>query len=100
VSGNLLREFFKDSTDFRYLSTYLSSFFSLPVVRTTGERLSHEDVVNRLDDETVSYEVTFGISDIFTETFRVTIKVELTSYEKAIAWLRDLVYGAVFDIER
>lgn len=69
-------------------------------MRTTGEKLSHEDVVNRLDDETVSYEVTFGISDIFTETLRVTIKVELSSYEKAIAWLRDLVYGAVFDKER
>ncbi|KXN89943.1 hypothetical protein AN958_04947 [Leucoagaricus sp. SymC.cos] len=83
-----------------YLSTYLSSFFSLPIVRTTGEKLIHEDVVNQLDDETVSYEVAFGISDAFTENFRVSIKVELAAYEKAVAWLRDLVYGAVFDKER
>lgn len=83
-----------------YLSTYLSSFFSLPVVRTTGEKLSHEEVVNRLDDETVSYEVSFGVSDAFTENFRVSIRVELASYEKAIAWLRDLVYGVSFDKER
>jgi Zn-dependent M16 (insulinase) family peptidase len=69
-------------------------------VRTTGEKLSHEDVVNQLDDETVSYEVGFGISDVFTENFRVSIKVELAAYEKAVAWLRDLVYGAVFDKER
>ncbi|EKM83806.1 hypothetical protein AGABI1DRAFT_124130 [Agaricus bisporus var. burnettii JB137-S8] len=83
-----------------YLSTYLSSFFSLPVVRQTGEKLSHEQVVNQLDDETVSYDAAFGVAETFTENFRVSIKVELSSYEKAIAWLRDLVYGSVFDRER
>jgi Zn-dependent M16 (insulinase) family peptidase len=57
-------------------------------------------VVDKLDDETVSYEVSFGISDAFTENFRVSIKVERSAYEKAVAWLRDLVYGAVFDKER
>lgn len=62
--------------------------------------MTHEQVVNQLDDETVSYEVGFGVSDAFTENFRVSIKVELSAYEKAIAWLRDLVYGAVFDKER
>ncbi|KAJ3568798.1 hypothetical protein NP233_g5473 [Leucocoprinus birnbaumii] len=83
-----------------YLLTYASSFFSLPVVRASGEKLSHEDVANRLDNETVSYEAAFGISDAFTENFRVSIKVEIASYEKAVAWLRDLVYGAIFDKER
>jgi hypothetical protein len=57
-------------------------------------------VVNLLDDETVSYDAGFGVSEAFTENFRVSIKVELSSYEKAISWLRDLVYGSVFDKER
>lgn len=85
---------------FSYLWTYLSSFFSLPVLRHTGEKLSHEQVVNQLDDETVSYDAAFGISEAFTENFRISIKVEVSGYEKAVAWLRDLVYGAVFDKER
>ncbi|KAG1833897.1 Metalloenzyme, LuxS/M16 peptidase-like protein [Suillus variegatus] len=66
-----------------YLSTYLSVFFSLPVQRASGEVLSHEEVVNQLDDGTVSYEA-----------------VETSQYESAIAWLRDLVYNSIFDKER
>jgi len=79
---------------------YLSSFFALPVQRKTGERLTHEEVVNKLDNETVSYDVGLGFSNSFTDTFRVTIKVETALYETAIAWLRDLLYGSEFDKDR
>lgn len=80
--------------------TYLSSFFTLPVKRHTGERLSHEDVVNKLDNDTVSYEVALGISDQYTEMLRVSIKVEASLYESAIAWMKDLVYSSEFTKER
>ncbi|OSD05304.1 hypothetical protein PYCCODRAFT_1362169 [Trametes coccinea BRFM310] len=83
-----------------YISTYLYSFFSLPVKRSTGEKLNHEEVVNRLGDDTVSYEVNCGVLDLFTETMRVSIKVEVARYENAIAWLKDLVYGSEFNKER
>ena len=33
----------------RHISIYLSAFFALPVTRFSGERLSHEEVVNKLD---------------------------------------------------
>ena len=85
----------------RYMSAYLSSVFSLPITRSTGERLTHEEVVNRLDNETVSYEADFGSGGgSFSETMRVTIKVETKHYETAIAWLKDLIYGSTFDPER
>ncbi|KAK7058884.1 hypothetical protein VNI00_001508 [Paramarasmius palmivorus] len=84
----------------KHISTYLSTFFALPVNRMSGERLTHEDVVNRLDDETVSYEVSLGVSSAFSQTLRVSIKVETAAYETAIAWLRDLVYGAEFTKDR
>jgi len=82
------------------MPAYLSSFFSLPVKRQSGVRLSHEEVINQLDNETVSYEIGFGISNAFTDTFRVSIKVETALYENAVAWLKDLVYGSEFDKER
>jgi len=82
------------------MSAYLSSFFALPVRRASGLRLSHEEVVNQLDNETVSYEVGLGVSNAFTDVFRVSIKVENAHYETAIAWLKDLVYGAGFDKNR
>ncbi|KAI0639791.1 Metalloenzyme, LuxS/M16 peptidase-like protein [Trametes polyzona] len=83
-----------------HISTYLSAFFSLPVRRSTGERLSHEEVVHRLDSDTVSYEVALGVNNLFTEAVRVSIKVETAQYESAIAWLKDLVYGSEFDKDR
>ncbi|KAJ8494623.1 hypothetical protein ONZ51_g2236 [Trametes cubensis] len=83
-----------------YMSTYLSSFFSLPVKRSSGEKLNHEEVVHRLDSDTVSYEVALGVNNVFTETMRVSIKVEAAQYENAIAWLKDLVYGSEFDKDR
>ena len=82
------------------MSTYLSSFFSLPVMRSTGERLGHEEVVHRLDSDTVSYEVALGVNGAFTETMRVSIKVETGMYESAITWLKDLLYGSEFDKDR
>ena len=62
--------------------------------------LSHEEVINQLDNETVSYDVDLGVSNCFTDIFRVSIKVEIANYGTAIAWLKDLVYGAEFNRDR
>lgn len=83
-----------------YMQTYLTAFFSLPLVRSNGEKLSHEEVVNRLDNDTVSYEAAYGISGAFSENVRLSIRVEAGMYEAAIAWLKDLIYGSVFNKER
>ncbi|KAI9572885.1 Metalloenzyme, LuxS/M16 peptidase-like protein [Boletus coccyginus] len=83
-----------------YLSTYAAAFFSLPVKLENGEVLGHEEVVNQLDDLTVSYEAGLGLSDQFTEFARISFKVETAHYESAVTWLCDLVWGAVFDKER
>jgi hypothetical protein len=82
--------------DCRYVLPYMTTFFSLPVKRQSGERLSHEEVVNKLDDETVSYSFHFGIS----ETLEVSIQVEVATFETAVAWLHDLLYGSEFCKER
>ncbi|CCM05163.1 uncharacterized protein FIBRA_07372 [Fibroporia radiculosa] len=83
-----------------HMAVYLSAFFSLPVNRSTGEQLTHEQVVNQLDNDTVSYESSLGVGTAFMETLRVTIKVESGRYEAAVAWLKDLVYGIQFDKDR
>jgi Zn-dependent M16 (insulinase) family peptidase len=80
--------------------TYLSAFFSLPVKRASGEQLTHEQVVNKLDNETVAYGVELGVNSTFEEAMSVIIKVEKAQYETAISWLRDLLYGIQFDRER
>lgn len=82
------------------VAPYLSAFFSLPVKRESGEQLSHEDVINKLENETVSYEVGSGMGGVYTDLFRVSIKVETALYDTAVAWLKDLVYNSQFDKER
>ena len=84
----------------RYIYTYINSFFSLPVKRQSGEHLSHEEVVDQLDDQTVLYEVYLGVTERFAETLRVTIRVEVAKYDLAVAWLKDLLYGSEFVKER
>lgn len=84
----------------RHISTYLAALFSLPVTRSNGERLSHEEVVNQLDNDTVQYEVNLGVNGAFAETVRVTIRVEVAQYDSAISWLKDLMYGAEFTKDR
>lgn len=68
--------------------------------RSSGELLSHEEVINRLDNETVAYEAGLGISEQFTEVLRVTFKVKVEQYDSTVSWLRDVVWGAIFDKER
>ena len=63
--------------------------------------MSYEEVVNKLDEETVSYDIGFGPgTGSFPETMRVSLKVEPANYEPAVAWLKDLIYGSVFNKER
>lgn len=85
---------------YSYAYIYATSFFSLPITRASGEHLTHEEVVNKLDDDTVSYDVGVGYSGAFPEIFQVGIKVERQNFEVAVAWLRDLIYGSSFDKER
>jgi len=70
------------------------------VKRSTGERLSHEELVNKLDNETVAYGAEMGTNGTFEELLRVSIKVEKDRYETAVSWLKDLLYGSEFDKER
>jgi hypothetical protein len=79
---------------------YSSTFFSLPTRKQTGELLSHEEVVNGLQTDTVSYGINLGMLDRFPEMVCVRITVEVGMYEKAVEWMRDLLYGAVFDVEK
>ncbi|KAK4688517.1 presequence protease, partial [Tremellales sp. Uapishka_1] len=77
-----------------------SAFFSLGVQRADGTVLSHEEVVNQLNDFTVSQSVSWDVRGSFAELFGVGLKVEKAQYEEAVAWIRDLVSGSIFSKDR
>ncbi|KAG8934411.1 hypothetical protein FRC02_010045 [Tulasnella sp. 418] len=83
-----------------YLSVYLWSIYSLPMTRSDGTKLTHEEVVKQLDDSTVSYIATLGVDGSFSENLRMSIEVEIGQYETAVAWLKDLIFGIEFTKDR
>ncbi len=85
-----------------YLTLYLALLFSLPVRRLDGSntKLTYEDVIKLLDEDTLEYESALGVSWGFNENLCVDLKVEKENYNKAISWLRDLVWGSEFAVER
>ena len=72
----------------------------LPITRADGTRISHEDVVKQLEDDTVAYDITLGHGGYFQEMVRCSIKVETSQYATGIAWLRDLLYFSEYDVDR
>lgn len=70
------------------------------MVRADGTRLTHEQVIKQLETDTVSTGATLGLGSNFPELLRVALKLEVAQYATGIAWLRDLLYSAEFDIER
>ncbi|CAE6520523.1 unnamed protein product [Rhizoctonia solani] len=93
-----------------YISLYLASFFALPIVRPDGTRISHEDLIKKLDEVTVAYNadcgpVTAADSDNganknFADTICVAIKAELSQYETVVGLLGDLLYSPEYVQDR
>ncbi|KAG8964223.1 hypothetical protein FRC00_003325 [Tulasnella sp. 408] len=96
----------KDGSDlpffvgYHHAKVYLNAFFSLPVTRSDGTKLTHEEVVKQLDGLSVGYDIDFGQGDLFQNLIRITIRVEPKRYEEAVAFLKDLIYGAEFAKDR
>lgn len=82
------------------LSVYVASFFSLPITRSDGTKLSHEQVIDQLDNDTVTSDASLGNDGSFSQLFVPGFKVEHSKYETAVMWLKDLLYNSHFDVER
>lgn len=76
------------------------TLFNLPMTKADGTKFTHEEVINALDKDTVSYDAGLGFDGAFGELLRVSIKVESTKYDTGIAWLRDVVFQSEFTKER
>jgi hypothetical protein len=76
------------------LSLYLDSFFSLPLNRP-GHHLTYQDVARELDQDSLWRSIgTIG------EGGALSMKVERSKYPVAIAWIRDLLYSSVLEVDR
>lgn len=81
------------------LSIYTEAFFNIPVERD-GKTINFEQVVVELEKDTVGYAMETARSLGNSEMLRVSFQVELEKYETAIAWLQELCWNSIFDVER
>ena len=81
------------------LSIYLEAFFNLPIKRN-GTAISFDEVVVELERDTVGYTIESAASLGNVECIRVTFQVEIDQYQRAIEWIRELLYDSIFDTER
>ena len=80
------------------ISIYTASFFSLPVVRLDGQRLSFEDVVTLLNKDTIEYNI--GVGHPLHEDVKIAFRVQKSKYREAVKWISDLLFNAEFDVDR
>jgi Zn-dependent M16 (insulinase) family peptidase len=81
------------------LSIYTEAFFNIPVQRD-GKTINFEQVVVELEKDTVGYAMETARSLGNSEMLRVSFQVELEKYETAIAWIQELCWNSIFDVER
>lgn len=82
-----------------YIGVYLHSFFLNPI-EVDGEEIDYEEVVEKLELDTISYSANFGAGSGFNELVRIKLKVETSKYATGINWMQDLLYSSIFDAER
>ena len=83
-----------------YVILYLNALFTLPLSFPDGTRLTHEEAINLLDKETVSYDVILGVNGSSNELLSVSIKVEVSKSATGVSLLRDLIYHSEFAEDR
>lgn len=81
------------------LSVFTEAFFNIPVQRD-GKTIDFEQVVVELERDTVGYTMDTARSFGNSEMLRISFQVEMEKYSSAIAWLQELSFSSIFDVER
>lgn len=60
--------------------------------------LAFDQAIKELDKQTIQYEASMGPS--IGQTLEISLKIEKSKYPDMIGWLKDLLWGSRFDIDR
>jgi Zn-dependent M16 (insulinase) family peptidase len=81
------------------LPLFMDNFFNTPVMYN-GQRIEFEQVVTELEKDTINYSIRGGSSLSDGEGVALQFVVEPEKYEKAIQWIRSLMFDSIFDTAR
>ena len=88
-------------TEYRpLLPLFMDNFFNTPILQD-GKKVGFEEVVTRLEQDTISYSIQGGgrsMSD--PEGIAISFQVEPDKYAAAIEWIRTMMFDSIFDKTR
>ncbi|KAF3993263.1 hypothetical protein FT663_00537 [Candidozyma haemuli var. vulneris] len=83
----------------RYFSL-IEDIFSVSITKPDGSSLPYEEVITELNNDLLDFDLDNGFDSQFVELITVTVKFEVTKYDKAIQWLIDVLKYSVFEESR
>ncbi|EKD13113.1 uncharacterized protein L3040_007817 [Drepanopeziza brunnea f. sp. 'multigermtubi'] len=78
------------------LSLFMDNFFNTPIMQD-GKRVEFEEVVTKLEQDTISYSVGGGGRMNDAEGLVIQFQIEPDKYETAIKWIRTMMFDSIFD---
>ena len=91
----------KIKTEYRpLLPVFMDNFFNTPIMQD-GNKIKFEEVVTRLEQDTISYSMVGGGRNMNDpEGIAIEFQVEPEKYAAAVEWIRTLMFDSVFDETR
>ncbi|KAF2033818.1 zinc metalloprotease-like protein [Setomelanomma holmii] len=81
------------------LGIYLTNFFATPVVKD-GKRTEFEEIITKLEQDTIEYSFDRGGDIGNTEMLYLPFVAEAAKFETCVQWLKTLLVDSVFDTDR
>lgn len=78
----------------------LDELFSMPMAGEEGKIISFEEVVSRLQAETVDSEVALGLGGSSADLIDIKIGCKAGNYAKAVEWIKHCLFDMIFDEKR
>ncbi|KAH7306100.1 zinc metalloprotease-like protein [Rhexocercosporidium sp. MPI-PUGE-AT-0058] len=78
------------------LPLFMDNFFNTPIMQD-GKRIEFEDVVTKLEQDTISYSMGGAGRINDAEGLVIQFQIEPEKYETAIKWIRTMMFDSIFD---
>jgi Zn-dependent M16 (insulinase) family peptidase len=81
------------------LGVYLTNFFATPIMKD-GKRIEFEEVITKLEQDTIEYSVDRGSEIGSSEMLYIPFVAEAAKFKTVVQWLKTMLVDSVFDTER
>ncbi|CCK72437.1 Sdd3p KNAG_0K00690 [Huiozyma naganishii CBS 8797] len=89
----------KDETLLPFFHVF-DRLFSMPMLLDNGEILPFEDVVSKLNSETVDAQISLGVQGTFPDLIDIRVRCKCEEYSQAVDWVKHVLFDMHFDETR